>query len=105
MGHLKWSAAVFLAVTFSAQNLPAAENATGCAQLQVCFSPVLPGGCDPQRAILDTIGSAHRSVFVQAYDLTSLKIADALASAARHGVDTRVLLDPSNAMDYYERRA
>ena len=43
--------------------------------------------------VLRTINDAHHSIRVAAYTFTSWPIAHALADAARHGVDVRVVLD------------
>jgi len=61
----------------------------------VCFTP----NKQCQAIILDEIGAAKKSIFVQAYSFTDKDIATALANAASHGVDVRVLLDKSNRGD------
>ncbi len=43
--------------------------------------------------ITDLIGSANESILVEAYEILSLAIADALSNASRLGVDVTVLLD------------
>lgn len=59
--------------------------------VSVYFSPKGGG----QQAIVDAIGQARESVYVQAYSFTSAPIAKALADAARRGVKVEVILDKS----------
>ena len=63
------------------------------AQLQVCFSPPLPGGCDPLTTVVQAIDGAQHTVRVQMYALTSREITSALVNAKRRGVDVRVIVD------------
>jgi len=74
-----------------------AEAGSSSAQptIQVCFSPPLPGGCDPQSAILSAIGSAQRSVLLQAYALTSREITTALIAAKKTHRGVQVIVDRS----------
>jgi phosphatidylserine/phosphatidylglycerophosphate/cardiolipin synthase-like enzyme len=65
------------------------------AQLQVCFSPPSPGGCDPTVTIVQEIDAARKTLFVQAYALTSREITTALVDAKHRGVDVRVIVDRS----------
>jgi phosphatidylserine/phosphatidylglycerophosphate/cardiolipin synthase-like enzyme len=75
--------------------LVGAISAYSAQQLQVCFSPPLRGGCDPTETIVQEIDTAHMSVFVQAYALTSRDITTALLDAKHRGVDVRVIVDRS----------
>jgi hypothetical protein len=63
------------------------------AQIEVCFSPPLPGGCDPNAAVVSAIASAHKSILVQAYEITSGPLVTALIDAHRRGVDVRTIVD------------
>lgn len=65
------------------------------AQVQVCFSPPLPGGCDPASAVIREIVAAKKSVHMQMYALTSREIVSALIDAKRRGLDVRVIVDRS----------
>jgi len=57
--------------------------------LQALFAP----WDDVEGAIADVIDGARRQVLVQAYLLTSKKIASTLITAHRRGVDVRILVD------------
>jgi phosphatidylserine/phosphatidylglycerophosphate/cardiolipin synthase-like enzyme len=70
-------------------------SAYSAQRLQVCFSPPPPGGCDPTVTIVQEIDAAHKTVFVQAYALTSTEITTALVDAKHRGVDVRVIVDRS----------
>jgi phosphatidylserine/phosphatidylglycerophosphate/cardiolipin synthase-like enzyme len=63
------------------------------------FSP--QGGCT--NAVVDEIASARRTVEVESRTLTSARIADALAAAARRGVHVTVLLDAAQASEHREQ--
>jgi len=63
------------------------------AQIEACFSPPLPGGCDPAAAVVQAIDSARKTVLVQMYALTSRRIVSALVNAKRRGVDVRAIVD------------
>src|SRR5947208_1609249 len=68
------------------------ENAQHAgAQLHVYFSP--GGGCTD--AIVQKLGEAKTTVFVQAYSFTSEPIAKALSEARKRGVTVSVILDQS----------
>lgn len=67
--------------------------AQAAPQIQVCFTPVRPGACDPLTEIVNTLGSARKDVMVQAYVITARHIVSALIAAHRRGVDVRVILD------------
>ena len=73
----------------------AAVTLTGCATApasDVCFSP--GGHC--AAVVIQEIGAARHSIYVQAYGFTHPGIADALAGAEKRGVDVEVILDKSN---------
>ncbi|MHB8068760.1 MAG: phospholipase D family nuclease [Desulfobaccales bacterium] len=59
-----------------------------------------PGG-GATEAIVQALGQAQRSVYVQAYSFTSSPIAKALSQAQGRGVTVGVILDKSNATDKY----
>ncbi len=65
------------------------------AQIQACFSPPLPGGCDPLATVVQTIDSARKTVLVQMYALTSREISSALVNAKHRGIDVRAIVDRS----------
>jgi len=64
-------------------------------QIQACFSPPLPGGCDPRTTVVQTIDGARKTVLVQMYALTSRQIVSALVNAKHRGVDVRAIVDRS----------
>jgi phosphatidylserine/phosphatidylglycerophosphate/cardiolipin synthase-like enzyme len=87
-------AAIFLAIPARA------------AQIEACFSPPLPGGCDPAAAIIQAIGTAHNTIFVQMYAFTSRQIVTALLRAKRRGVAVRAIVDRSQlAEDHSDTNA
>jgi phosphatidylserine/phosphatidylglycerophosphate/cardiolipin synthase-like enzyme len=57
--------------------------------VQVAFTP----GHDAGELIAEAIDSARTQVLVQAFSFTHRKIADALISARRRGVDVKVIAD------------
>ena len=63
------------------------------AEIQACFSPPLPGGCDPLATVAQTIDGARKTVLVQIYALTSREIVTALVNARRRGISVRVIVD------------
>lgn len=67
------------------------------ASASVYFSP-RGGG---QQAIVDAIGQARESIYVQAYSFTSAPIAKALVDAARRGVKVVAILDKSQRKETY----
>ncbi len=67
------------------------------APAQVYFSPKGGG----QQAIVDAIGQAKESIYVQAYSFTSVPIAKALVDAARRGVKVIAILDKSQRSERY----
>ena len=64
-------------------------------EIQACFSPPLPGGCDPLVTVVRAIDEAHKTILVQMYALTSRQIVAALVNAKRRGVDVRAIVDRS----------
>lgn len=62
-----------------------------------CFTP----GQDCTSFITKRLGTAERSVLVQAYSFTSPEIAQALSAAKARGVDVRIILDGSQETDRY----
>lgn len=64
---------------------------------EVYFSP--PGGCTA--AVVDVIGHAKKTVFVQAYSFTSEPIAKALIGAHKRKVRVEVMLDSSQVSTKY----
>jgi phosphatidylserine/phosphatidylglycerophosphate/cardiolipin synthase-like enzyme len=83
---LFWIASVVLPVS-DARGDPAILPAQGT--LQAAFAP----WDDIDAVLTDVINDAHRQVLVQAYLLTSKKIAAALLAARRRGIDVQILLD------------
>lgn len=69
------------------------------AQVQACFSPHVPGQCDPQFTILRNIAGAKSAVLVLAYLITNYRVADALIAAHDRGVDVRVIIDRHELKD------
>jgi len=65
------------------------------AEIQACFSPPLPGGCDPRATVVQTIDGARKTVLVQVYALTSRQIVSALVNAKHGGVEVRAIVDRS----------
>jgi phosphatidylserine/phosphatidylglycerophosphate/cardiolipin synthase-like enzyme len=61
------------------------------------FSP--KGGCTDK--IVQELGRAKKTVFVQAYSFTSAPIAEALVGAHRRGVSVQVVLDKSQRSEKY----
>jgi len=74
---------VLLALPVQAVELPAQ------GRVEVLFTP----WDDAEGALLREIGSAQRSIHVQAFLLTSRNIARALIAAHEHGITVRVLAD------------
>lgn len=65
------------------------QQTTSEASVQICFAP--EGDC--MRLILSKIHAAQKRIFVQAYLLTSQKIADALIAKHRQNLEVRLLID------------
>jgi phosphatidylserine/phosphatidylglycerophosphate/cardiolipin synthase-like enzyme len=89
-------AAFIIALTFAAV---APKPEAFAAQIKVCFSPPLPGGCDPTRAIEDAVRAARRSILIQAYEITPGPLVTALIEAHRRGVDVRAIVDYKQLSD------
>ena len=66
---------------------------TASAQNRACFVTPLPGGCDPQGMIVQTIRGAQNSIYIQMYALTWGEITIALVEAKSRGVDVRAIVD------------
>jgi PLD-like domain len=73
------------------------------SQIEVCFSPPLPGGCDPTRTIEGAIRAARASILVQAYEITPGPLVTALIQAHRRGVDVRAIVDYKQFTDRRNR--
>jgi phosphatidylserine/phosphatidylglycerophosphate/cardiolipin synthase-like enzyme len=73
------------------------------AQIEVCFSPPLPGGCDPVRAIENAVSAARKSILIQAYEITPGPLVTALIGAHRRGVDVRAIVDYKQLTDRRNR--
>lgn len=88
-GIQPWAVAV--AVALAGLSVPAAHGAelSAVGTVEALFSP----WDDAEAAIVGVIGSARRSIRVQAYAFTSRPIARALVAARRRGVDVAVLAD------------
>jgi phosphatidylserine/phosphatidylglycerophosphate/cardiolipin synthase-like enzyme len=89
-------AAFVLALAFAAGSPIANAFA---AQIEVCFSPPLPGGCDPTRAIEDAVRTARKSILIQAYEITPGPLVSALIAAHRRGVDVGAIVDYKQLTD------
>jgi phosphatidylserine/phosphatidylglycerophosphate/cardiolipin synthase-like enzyme len=93
---MKWSrcaVAACICIGFASPGIAVAEAALHAApvqgSLQIAFAP----WDNVEALIIDVLGSARKQVLVQAYLLTSKKIAHTLLAAQRRGVDVRVLVD------------
>lgn len=88
-----WASALLLssAYAFDAAMPPVAAQGT----LQAAFSPWE----DVEGLIIAAIDGARHQVLVQAYLLTSKKIAGTLVAAKRRGIDVRVLADDRQNKD------
>ncbi len=75
--------------------LTVAATPAFASQIQACFSPPLPGGCDPLATVIQAIAGARKTDLVQMYALTSRPIVTALLNAKRRGVDVRTIVDRS----------
>jgi phospholipase D len=73
--------------------------AIGSSEIDLCFTP--PSGC--AKVISNLILQANKSIYVQAYGITSEEIARELIAAHKRGVNVRILLDKSNLHDKYSR--
>jgi phosphatidylserine/phosphatidylglycerophosphate/cardiolipin synthase-like enzyme len=86
------AAAIILSLAFFSQAFPALAG-----EWRVYFSP--QGGAT--EAIVQVLGQAQKSVFVQAYSFTSAPIAKALVQAHQRGVKVEAILDKSNVTAKY----
>lgn len=74
--------------------LPGAVHATGVSlPAQGTLQPLFAPWDDIESAVIDVVSGARSQVLVQAYLLTSKKIATTLVAAHRRGIDVRVLID------------
>ena len=89
------SFALVLAVVLWSTSLLAVDKPI--PTIEVYFSP--GGGCT--EAIVDALGHAKQTVFVQAYSFTSAPIAKALTDAHARGVKVQVILDRSQKTEKY----
>lgn len=85
------AAAVCLIVAIQAHSLDSINSQPVAAQgtLQAAFAP----WDDIEGLIVEAISSARKQILVQAYLLTSKRIATTLIAAHRRGIDVRVLAD------------
>jgi phosphatidylserine/phosphatidylglycerophosphate/cardiolipin synthase-like enzyme len=70
---------------------------SGPKDLHAFFSP--NGGCTD--AVISALGTAKKTILVQAYSFTSAPIAEALVEAKKRGVDVQVILDKSQRTEKY----
>lgn len=78
----------------TAASAPAPQAAIDC---DLYFSP--RGGCTD--AIIKSLDAAKKTVRMQAYSFTSVRIAKALLDAHKRGVDVQVMLDKSQVTQQY----
>src|SRR5579862_7269385 len=81
---------IVAAIVSSGPSLAASKTS-----IQACFSPPIPGECDPAATVTREILGARRSIRVQMYTLTSRDVVTALVDDKRRGVDVRVIIDRS----------
>ncbi|HUN59521.1 MAG TPA: phospholipase D family protein [Candidatus Binataceae bacterium] len=81
-------AALLLMVALAAASVRA-------SQIDVCFSPPLPGTCDPLATVIQEIDGSHNIILIQMYSLTSPEIVTALVNAKNRAVDVRAIVDRS----------
>lgn len=89
--------AIFLCVGLLVRFVNRQDSKPQDTEWRVYFSP--RGGC--ANAIVQKIGEAKDSVFVQAYSFTSEPIAKSLADAKKRGVTISVILDRDQQNDQY----
>ena len=86
--------ALLASVIFIPAALYGAAHATGVSlPAQGSLQPLFAPWDDVESAVIDVLAGARRQVLVQAYLLTSKKIATTLVAAYRRGIDVRVLVD------------
>lgn len=67
--------------------------------INLCFTP--PAGCT--EVIVNAVSAAKKSIYVQAYGMTSPPIVEALIQAHKRGVLVQILLDKSNLKDRWSK--
>ena len=72
-----------------AEAIPVPQASASAPKLEVHFSP--RGGC--QESVVKFIGTAQKTIRLQAYDFTSAPISDALVEAVKRKIDVKVILD------------
>jgi phosphatidylserine/phosphatidylglycerophosphate/cardiolipin synthase-like enzyme len=92
-GTLKRNVSALAALAAALMFAAAPASRALAAQIEVCFSPPLPGGCDPVRAIENAVKAARTSILVQAYEITPGPLVTSLIDAHRRGVDVRAIVD------------
>ncbi|WP_420476624.1 phospholipase D family protein [Noviherbaspirillum sp. ST9] len=86
--------ALVASLIFTLAALSGAAHATGVPlPAQGSLQPLFAPWDDVESAVIDVVVSARKQVLVQAYLLTSKKIATTLIAAHRRGVEVRVLVD------------
>src|SRR5262249_10530151 len=91
--QLRWRAVRRFAIVGLAFALALAPRLGRANEIQVCFSPPLPQGCDPTQTVIQALNSAQHQILVQAFSFTSAPIATAIVNARKRGVEVRVILD------------
>lgn len=86
---MKYILALLFLIPFSLLAIP--------ADVSMCFTP--GQRCDMR--IIDAIDRAQRTIYVQAYQLTSWPIRDALIDAKQRGVKIEIILDKSQDRGKY----
>lgn len=69
----------------------------GTSEIELCFTP--PSGCG--KLISNLISRGRKSIYVQAYGMTSVEIIRELIAAHKRGVKVEILLDASNLYAKY----
>lgn len=93
MSRPAYLAAVSLILSLSAAAAPVADVLSAPFPAQGTLQPVFAPWDDIEGSIVEIVGNARKQVLVQAYLLTSKKIATTLIAAHRRGVEVRVLVD------------
>ncbi len=88
----RWMRVALASICLATVVIPAAR-CNEAVPVQGSLQPAFAPWDDIEALIVDVIGGAHHQVLVQAYLLTSKKIATTLVAARRRGVDVRVLID------------
>ena len=92
--QIGWPARVLL-VSAAVLAVLLAATPGAASEIQACFSPPLPGGCDPLATVVQAIDEARKTVLVQMYALTSREVVSALGNAKHRGIDVRAIVDRS----------